>query len=193
MRGWLFFFLFAVLMISACQQDPAMPKPKGYFRIDFPEKKYQTYNADCPFSFDYPVYAKMTPDTDRNAQPCWSNLSFPQFNGKLHLTYHQVHSKDDFQKLTEYARELAFKHTVKANSIDQKVISFPDRKVFGICYFIEGNTASSVQFFLTDSTKNYFRGALYFYERPQYDSIAPVVNFIKKDIDVMIKSFRWKK
>ncbi len=192
MRYRLFFLLMLVLLGAACHNDSYTPKPKGYFRIDFPEKKYQHYVSSCPFSFDYPVYANISADTEKNAQPCWSNLSFPAFNGKIHLTYHEVHSKNEVVKLTEYARELAFKHTVKANSIDQKLINFPDKKVYGVCYLIQGNTASSVQFFLTDSAKHYFRGALYFYERPQYDSIAPVVNFIKKDIDVMIRSFHWK-
>ena len=179
-------------LLTSCTGEVATPKPRGYFNIEFPEKKYQTYTRGCPFTFDYPVYAQMQPDKDRGAQPCWNNLNFGRFNGRLHLTYHPVHSATEFTKLVEYARELAFKHTVKANAIDQKLINYPEQKVYGVYYAIEGNTASSVQFFLTDSVHNYFRGALYFNERPQADSIAPVVKFIKKDIDVMISSFRWK-
>jgi gliding motility-associated lipoprotein GldD len=181
-----------LLFLSACRENTPTPKPRGYFNIELPAKKYQAYAGDCPFTFDYPVYAQMVPDRDKNAQPCWNNLVFPQFNGRLHLTYHQIHSEKEFTRLVEYARELAFKHTIKANAIDQKLVNFPDRKVYGIYYAIDGNAASSVQFFLTDSAKNYFRAALYFNERPQYDSIEPVVNFIKKDVDVMINSFRWK-
>jgi gliding motility-associated lipoprotein GldD len=193
MKSIIVYLSFVITFLTACSGDPVpTPKPRGYFNIDLPEKKYQTYAADCAFTFDYPVYGKVEPDRDKNAQPCWNNLVFPQFNGRLHLTYHKIDSKKHFTQLVEYARELAFKHTVKANSIDQKLISFPDKKVYGVYYAIDGNTASSVQFFLTDSVKNYFRGALYFNERPQYDSIQPVVNFVKKDIDVMINSFRWK-
>ena len=179
-------------VLASCTTKVATPKPRGYFNIEFPDKKYQTYTGGCPFTFDYPVYAQMQPDKDRDAQPCWNNLNFPQFNGRLHLTYHPVASKAEFAKLVEYARELAFKHTVKANAIDQKLINYPEKNVYGVYYAIEGNTASSVQFFLTDSVRHYFRGALYFNERPQADSIAPVVKFIKKDIDVMIGSFKWK-
>jgi gliding motility-associated lipoprotein GldD len=193
MKSIIVYLSFVITFLTACSGDPVpTPKPRGYFNIDLPEKKYQTYAGDCDFTFDYPVYGKVEPDRDKNAQPCWNNLVFPQFNGRLHLTYHKIDSKKHFTQLVEYARELAFKHTVKANSIDQKLISFPDKKVYGVYYAIDGNTASSVQFFLTDSVKNYFRGALYFNERPQYDSIQPVVNFVKKDIDVMINSFRWK-
>ena len=92
----------------------------------------------------------------------------------------------------EDARTFAFKHTVKATSIDEGVISYSDRKVYGIYYTIDGNAASSAQFFLTDSTKNYLRGALYFNTEPRLDSIQPVLTFVKKDMEVLIKSFRWK-
>ena len=95
--------------------------------------------------------------------------------------------------MTENARSLAMKHTIKADAIDQKMINYPDKKVYGVFYAIEGNTASSVQFFLTDSTSRYLRGALYFNERPQYDSIQPVIKFIKQDIDKLIETFEWKK
>ncbi|RZJ81738.1 MAG: gliding motility lipoprotein GldD [Flavobacterium sp.] len=192
MKRW-FPLSLLVLILTACTGESTnTPKPKGYFRIKFPEKKYQTYNANCAFTFEYPVYSNMVVDTDKNAQPCWNNLNFPQFNGQLHLTYHGVFSAEGYNKMTELARELAMKHTVKASAIDQKLINYPDRKVYGVYYTIEGNTASSVQFFLTDSAKHYFRGALYFNERPQYDSIQPVVKFIKQDIDKLIETFRWK-
>lgn len=193
MKKYILLFSVVIICLLACTgNQPATPKPKGYFRINFPEKAYRTFNSDCPFTFEYPVYAVMSKDTDRNAQPCWNNLSFPQFNGNLHLTYHGVFSKVDYDKMTEAARTLAMKHTIRANAIDQKLINYPERKVYGIYYAIEGNTASSVQFFLTDSAKHYFRGALYFNERPQYDSIQPVVKFIKKDIDRIIETFKWK-
>jgi gliding motility-associated lipoprotein GldD len=184
-------FVFCLFLIC-CTQDYS-PKPRGYFSIKFPEKKYQTYTGDCPYNFDFPVYASVAPDTNSDAKPCWLDISFPEFNGKIHLSYQPVSSREQFNQLVEDARTFAFKHTVKATAIDEGLISYPDKKVYGVYYSIEGNTASSVQFFLTDSTKNYLRGALYFNEKPRLDSIQPVLDFIKKDIDVMIKSFKWKK
>lgn len=185
-------FLF-ICLASACNNESYVPKPRGYFNIKFPKKEYLNYDEGCPFSFEYPKYAAMEADQERGAGNCWNNLSFPQFNARLHLTYYDISSAKEYYGLVEDARTLAFKHTVKANAIDQKLINFPERKVYGVYYAIEGNTASSVQFFLTDSAKHYFRGALYFNERPQYDSIAPVVSFIKKDIERMIDTFKWKK
>jgi gliding motility-associated lipoprotein GldD len=186
----IYMLLFVCFLQASCSNDYS-PKPHGYFKIDLPEKKYQAYSGDCPYSFDYPVYAQVLPDTERDAMPCFLNISFPQFNGKIHLSYQPVTSETQFNKLVEDARTFAFKHTVKATAIDEGVISYPEKKVYGIYYAIDGNTASAVQFFLTDSTKNYIRGALYFNEKPRLDSIQPVLDFIKKDIDVMIKSFKW--
>ena len=176
--------------LSSCGNDYS-PKPRGYFRIEFPKKEYQDYNSSCPFTFQYPKYAEVLPDDTRDARPCWLNINYAQFNGKIHLSYHPVTSRKVFDELIEDSRTFAFKHTVKATGIDEGRISFPDKKVYGIYYTIQGNTASSVQFFLTDSTKNYLRAALYFDETPRIDSLKPVLDFVKKDIDVMIKTFRW--
>jgi gliding motility-associated lipoprotein GldD len=132
------------------------------------------------------------PDKKANAKPCWINVQFPQFNGTLHLSYQPILSKKEFDEMIEDAHKLSFKHTVKATSIDQGVINYPEQKVYGIYYTIDGNAASSVQFFLTDSTRNYIRGALYFNNEPRLDSIQPVLTFVKQDVNVLIKSFRWR-
>ncbi|GAC1303703.1 MAG: gliding motility lipoprotein GldD [Mucilaginibacter sp.] len=183
----------ALLLFASCSGNhDYSPKPRGYFRIDFPKKEYQTYEGGCPFTFEYPKYAVIEPDKAAKAKPCWLNMQFPQFDGTLHLSYEHILSKKEFNELIEDAHKLSFKHTVKASSIDQGSIRYPDRKVYGIYYSIEGNAASSIQFYLTDSTRNYIRGALYFNTEPRLDSIQPVLTFVKKDVDMMIKSLRWK-
>jgi gliding motility-associated lipoprotein GldD len=188
-----FLIVFVALVWSSCnQKQVSTPKPKGFFRIVFPQKSYQTFQDNCPFTFKYPSYASVEQDSDFAAPKCWKNLNFKRFNGKIHLTYYDVNSANTFNEMVENARTLAMKHTIKADAIDQRIIRFPDKKVYGIYYSIDGNTASSVQFFLTDSSKHYLRAALYFNERPAYDSIKPVIQFIKQDIDTLIASFRWK-
>lgn len=191
LKNFLVLVLLAIFASCSGNHDYS-PKPRGYFRIVFPKKEYQNYNASCPFTFVYPKYAYIEPDRHPDAKPCWLNMQFPQFNGTLHLSYEHIQSKKEFNELVEDAHKLSFKHTVKATSIDEGVISYPDRKIYGIYYTIDGNAASSVQFYLTDSTRNYIRGALYFNTEPRLDSIKPVLTFVKKDVDVMIKSFRWK-
>lgn len=183
---------FFVLLLGACGHTYT-PKPRGYFRIEFPEKSYQTYQKEAPYRFDFPSYAQVEPDTRANAKPYWADVVYPQFNARLHLSYQAISSLKTLNELSEDARTFAFKHTVKATAIEEAVIAFPEKRLYGIYYTIDGNTASSVQFYLTDSSKNYLRAALYFNEQPRIDSIKPVLNFIKKDIDVFIKTFRWKK
>src|SRR5690606_2985900 len=158
------------------------PKPRGYFRIEFPEKTYHTFAPGCPFTVRIPTYAMMEPDRSADARPCWMDLSFPQFNARIHLSYMPVTGPDNFNELVEDARTFAFNHTVKATAIDQQRISRPDAHVHGLKYEIKGNTASNIQFFVTDSTHHYLRGALYFNEKPRLDSIRPVLDFIKTDI-----------
>lgn len=184
--------IFALLSTACQNNNNYSPKPKGFFRIAYPKKAYRQFVSTSPFTFKYPVYAKMEMDLNPGAKKDWYNLHFSRFNGFLHLTYYDVSGSKEYNEMVEDARKLAFKHTIKATAIDQKIINYPDRKVYGVYYAIEGNTASSVQFFLTDSAKHYFRGALYFNERPQYDSIEPVVKFIKTDIDTLIATFKWK-
>ena len=190
-RNFLFSLFSICILLYSCAGDYS-PKPRSYFKIDLPEKKYQLYTSDCPYSFDFPVYAQILPAKNREAKPCWIDVHYPQFNGRIHLSYQSFSSREQFDQLVEDARTFAFKHTVKATAIDEAMISYPQKKVYGIYYSIDGNTASSVQFFLTDSTKNYLRGALYFNEQPRLDSIQPVLDFIKKDIDQMIKTFKWE-
>ncbi|RYE42217.1 MAG: gliding motility lipoprotein GldD [Sphingobacteriales bacterium] len=193
MKGQIIFAFFLFFIVSSsCTNSNYSPKPRGYFNIELPEKAYKHFDTSCPFTFDYPVYANVMADNGKDTQPCWYSLSFARFNARLHMTYYGVGSENEYYALVEDARTLAFKHTVKANAIDQKIINYPDKKLYGIYYAIEGNTASSVQFFLTDSVGHYFRAALYFNEKPQYDSIQPVVTFIKEDIDRMIDTFKWK-
>lgn len=185
-------FIAGCFAIISCDQTYT-PKPRGYHRIDFPEKAYKHFDEGCKYSFDIPVYANVSDDKSIDARPCWINVNYPQFNGKLHISYHDINGdKKKFIKLTEESRGLVFKHTIKATAIDESVISDKANKVYGTYYTIDGNAASSIQFYLTDSTQHFLRAALYFSSEPKLDSIQPVLNFIKKDVEVMIKSFKWK-
>ncbi len=178
------------LVISGCTYDYT-PKPRGFFRIGLPPKKYQAYDpAECPYSFDLPVYARVVPDNRRFAEPCWSDIEFPAFNAVINLSYKPL--ENNLNKYIEDSRTLVYKHTVKADAIDEKVVSHPDNHVYGLLYDIGGDAASSVQFYLTDSTHHFLRGALYFNVAPQHDSLAPVISFISDDIIRMITTLRWK-
>lgn len=196
MRFFLFFLCLlstVVCILPSCGDDEdetIAPKPRAYFRLAFPEKKYVAYDSTCPFSFEIPTYTKIEKDKNYRAEPCWLNMEFPSMNGTLHLTYHEV--KNNINEYLNETNELASKHQIKASGIEEKLVSKDSSKVYGLIYEIGGNAASSIQFFLTDSTHHFIRGALYFNVAPNTDSIAPVIDFVRKDIYHMIDTFEWK-
>jgi gliding motility-associated lipoprotein GldD len=180
-------FLF-LLSSCSCNQDYT-PRPKGYFRIELPEKKYSRYTDPlCPYSFDLPSYATVTPYHDSVAQPCWKYIRFGRFNGEIFFSYKQ--SKENISRFMEESRDLAYKHTVKADVIDESVFSIPG-KSYGMVYDIGGQAASPLQFFITDSIQHFIRGALYFNVPPQPDSLEPVINFIREDVIQLMQSLEW--
>ena len=170
--------------------DVFIPKPKGYPRISFAEKSYKLYDSICPYSFEIPVYSYVDNDKHLGADPCWLNINFPKYRAKVHLSYKPV--MNNLDTVLEQSRDFAVKHQVKSTGIDETVIIRDSARVFGLVYDISGNTASNVQFYLTDSTHHFMRGALYFDAVPNIDSLKIVVDYLRKDIVHMIQTFRWK-
>lgn len=179
-----------LLAIGGCQEKEFYPKPRGYFRIALPEKAYQPLDSNLAYRFDYPVYAKPESDPITKHNPNWINLSFPQFKGRIHLSYKKVDG--NLGRLIDDSHEMVNKHIPKANSINSRVFANDSAQVYGLVYDIKGTGAATpVQFYLTDSIQHFVRGALYFETRPNNDSLAPVIDFIDKDITKMIETFQW--
>lgn len=176
------------LSMFSCNNS-SVPKPRGHFRIDLPAKEYIRFDSICPFTFEYPVYSliKQEPGMD---EYCWFNIEFPDYKGKLHLSYMDV--SNNLKLLTDDAHKLAYKHSVKADAIEEKLWINDEKSVYGIIYLISGDAASSVQFFVTDSLSHYLRGSLYFDAQPDKDSLAPVIQFFREDIVHLIETLEWK-
>lgn len=180
-----------IFLAASCKND-YIPKPRGYFRIAFQEKSYHQFDsAGMPYRFDIPDYGKIVPDNDRITEPFWVNLKIPAHKAEVHLSYKKIDHNLD--KLTEDSRALAYKHTIKADAINERVYANPEKKVYGTIYLIDGNAASPLQFYLTDSTRNFLRGALYIREIPNIDSLRPVIDYLTPDIIRLIESTEWKK
>jgi gliding motility-associated lipoprotein GldD len=182
-------FFIILIFLSSCG-DVSIPKPHGYIRTDYPEKKYQTFDTNYPYKFKYPVYSKIENDSTPNAEKYWANIIFPSFNAKIYISYKKING--NLSNFEEDTRKLAYKHSIKADAINSQVWNNPQKKVYGVLYEIKGDVASQIQFYLTDSTTNFIRAAFYFNAIPNKDSLAPALEFIRKDIDVMIESFEWK-
>ena len=184
------FTILCFIVLAACKND-YYPKPKGYFRIDLPEKEYIKFDSSFPYSFEYPVYAKVLPENHPQAEKYWINIIYPQFNGTLYLSYKSIDT--NLNKYLEDTRTMVMKHIPKASSIENQQYQNDISKVYGLTYTISGVAAASpYQFYLTDSTDHFVRGALYFNTVPNNDSLAPVIAFLKEDIQHMIETFEWK-
>jgi len=183
------FILAVTAGFYSCGSDP-IPKPTAYYRIDLPEKEYREVDSiPFPFSFELPKYAQVNLERSRK-DPNFLNIDYPRYAARLHLSYKAIDTNAN--QLLEDARSLVYKHVVKAQDIQENLVINQDERVYGTYYEIEGNAASGAQFYLTDSTKHFIRGALYFSVEPNYDSLAPVQDFLKEDIERMIESFRWE-
>ena len=185
-----YFFALILVLTFSCHQD-YVPKPHGYFRIDFQKKAYHSFDSIAlPYKFDIPDYGKALPDHDRLAEPYWINLKVPAHKAEVHISYKKV--EKNLVKLLEDSRTLAYKHSIKADAINERIFINPEKKVYGTIYMIDGNAASPLQFYLTDSTKNFLRGALYIREVPNIDSLRPVIDFLTPDVIRLIETTEWK-
>ena len=190
------FILFAVLVIvgiaiSCDRQSGYLPKPRGYFRIDLPEKSYNTVDTIERYSFECPQYALVTPDPYSPDEKNWINIEMPAFNGSIHLTHKPVNG--NLGEYLEDVHTMVTKHLQKANGVRDSLIFNEEHRVYGLFIEMDGKgVATPMQFYLTDSTRNFVRGALYFNFVPDNDSMQPVINFIRADIDHLIETFEWK-
>ena len=192
MKKIVFCILLAVCAQACQERDIKVPKQRGYFRIDLPERNYVAFaEKSFPYAFKIPSYAKVENDSDAGAEPYWVNVQFPSMKATVHVSYRQLN--ENLDKAVEDAHYLAFKHEVRADAINTKEFHYDEKNVHGLLFDIKGDAASVLQFCVTDSTKNFVRGALYFNVPPNKDSLAPVVDFIREDIIEMISSFEWQK
>lgn len=188
--------LLLIFLFQACEDEIYSPKPRGFPKVEFPEKTYVPFTVDyCRFTFEQPVYSVVQQDTlffdEKPVHPCWFDLYIPDFDARVHCSYYPIDEKNTFDKLTSDAFTMANKHNLKANYIDDLVIKKPDG-TGGIVFNLEGPVASPFQFYLTDSTTHFLRGALYFNTQSRPDSLKPVVEFVKTDIMHLINTFEWQ-
>ncbi|MFZ9660400.1 MAG: hypothetical protein ACO29O_00870 [Chitinophagaceae bacterium] len=205
--------VFICLLLLSCN-SPFTPKPRGYYNIDFPSHTYQKFQEEgYPYSFEYPTYGKVVKDTsffDENPDnPYWINIDFPQFKGRIYISYKTIGGssvykiktengykdslvKNTFEGLRDEAFRMTYKHTLKASSIDDSLFR-TSNGISGVYFKVGGNAATAKQFFVTDSIRHFLRGALYFDASPNSDSLKPVNDFLQEDMIHMIQTLQWKK
>ena len=189
-----FVFFICSLIIISCN-SPYIPKKKGYEKISFPEKKYQIFNdVNAPYTFEYPVYAqidrKINYFGNYEQTKGWLNINFPSNNATIYVSYSDIKA-NKLDLLIKDAYTFANNHNIKANLIEDSLFT-TQNGINGVFFHIGGDVATNYQFFLTDSTHHFFRGALYFDSTPNEDSLAPINAFLFKDLTHLVNTFRWK-
>ncbi|MEI6753526.1 MAG: gliding motility lipoprotein GldD [Paludibacter sp.] len=181
---------FLALLLFACGKTP-VPRPYGYFRVSLPQHTYRIIDTlNLPYKFELSKNAVLV-SREVKGENYWVDLYYPKLNAGIYCSYKPL--KGNLIDLVEDTRKIVYKHSVKADGIGEKVYNHKENNVHGILYDLRGNTASNVQFILTDSVKHFFRGALYFNNVPNKDSIAPMSDYIREDIMHLMETFEWKK
>jgi gliding motility-associated lipoprotein GldD len=178
-----------VIMVS-CDQN-YLPKPIGYNRLDLPPASYRPLPDSLPYYFEYSVHATLIDDTSAINERYWIELYYPSIKANIHLTYKSIKSKQFLKEFLDDAYTLTSKHQIKAYAINEAITKTPSGKTAVIAE-LEGEVPSQFQFTMTDSSKNFIRGALYFNTRVKNDSLAPAIEYMKKDIMHLINTFEWR-
>lgn len=185
-----------LLALTACRPEQFSPRPRGYARIDTPRAHtYQVFDRPgFPYRFEYPTYATISSDSAVLAMnpdnPYWMNIDFPTLGGSLYISYKNIPSRHTLDTLLEDAHVMTYFHTKKADYINAPVFHTPNG-VHGVMFDVGGDAASAYQFFATDSSKHFVRGALYFNLSPNSDSMRPLTQFLRADIEHMLQTLEW--
>lgn len=191
MNKYTIFIVIGLISIAACKPD-FMPKPRGFNRIVLPENEFYSLPDSFPYQFEYSKYAQILKDSSWIAEPYWIDLYYPEFKASIQLSYKPV--KNDVELLKEYlatAYKLTSKHQVKAYAIDEAIMKTNLGKTAVLAH-LSGEVPSQYQFFTTDSVNHFLRGALYFNTATQNDSLAPVIEFVRKDIVHLLNTLYWE-
>lgn len=174
----------SLLLFTSCKDD-VLPKPPSQLRLEYPEAEYAAFENHCPLTFD--MNAEAIIKEDKN---CGFEITYPKMKATVYLTYKTVNG--DIEKLLRDAQKLTYEHVIKADDILEQPYLNPEKKVYGMFYQVDGNAATNAQFYVTDSTKHFVTGSVYFYAKPNFDSIMPAADYIKNDMQRIMETIRWK-
>jgi gliding motility-associated lipoprotein GldD len=180
------FFLFTIIFMTiiGCK-DEVLPKPKSYLSLNYPEPKYAQFDQTCGYSFNYNTIGKVVQEENCNVK-----IEYPKLKATVYLNYKPVNKNIDL--LLRDAQKLTYEHVIKADGILEQPYVNEFKKSFGMFYEVGGNAASQSQFYLTDSTKHFLVGSVYFYAKPNYDSVLPAAEYVKNDLRILMESLKWK-
>lgn len=177
--------LLSVFMLISCKDD-VLPKPTGQLRLDYPTAKYQAFDKNCPFSFELNSKAVV-----KDKGNCNYELNYPEMKATIYLSYKPV--SNNINVLLRDAQKLTYEHVIKADDISEQPYVNAGNKVYGMFYQVSGNAATNAQFYATDSIRHFVDCSVYFYAKPNFDSVMPAVDYVKNDMRRLMETLKWKK
>lgn len=175
--------IFLLCCLHSCKEN-VLPKPNAYLRLDFPQAEYTDWEENCSYSFESNTKSKINKGDD-----CSLVVDYPMMKGSIYITYKKIDG--NLNQLLTDAQKLSYEHVVKADNISEQPFINEDKRVYGMFYEVSGNAASQSQFYATDSLEHFVTGSLYFYAKPNYDSIYPAAIYLQKDIRRIMESLKW--
>jgi gliding motility-associated lipoprotein GldD len=175
--------LVAITMLS-CKKE-ALPKPASHLRLDYTEANYTQFESPCHYTFEMNSDAII-----KGEKECGFTIHYPKMKATIYLSYKTVNG--NINKLLRDAQKLTYEHVIKADDIVEQPYLNPQQKVYGMFYQVDGNAATNSQFYATDSTKHFVTGSIYFYAKPNFDSIMPAASYIKNDMQRLLETLKWK-
>jgi len=171
--------------VFGCKKE-VLPKPSSHLRLDYPEAEYVHFENNCPFGFDMNADAVIKGKSD-----CSFEINYPKMKATIYISYKPVNNNINI--LLRDAQKLTYEHVIKADDILEQPFINKDHKVYGMFYQVNGNAATNAQFYVTDSTKHFIDCSVYFYAKPNFDSVMPAASYIKNDMRALMETLKWKK
>ena len=175
---------FLMLSIVGCKNE-VFPKPSSQLRLDYTEAEYVHFENDCPFTFSMNSEAVIKAKSDCNFE-----IHYPKMKATVYISYKPV--RNNINILLKDAQKLTYEHVIKADDILEQPFINNENKVYGMFYQVNGNAATNAQFYVTDSIKNFIDCSVYFYAKPNFDSVMPAASYVKNDMQQIMETLRWK-
>lgn len=185
--------LVLIIVCVSCESEHT-PKPRAFLRLEYPQPNFKVVKTSLPFSFEKNELANNLTDIKiaRDNKSIGITITYPTLKGTIYLTYKQV-TETNLEPYLLDAQNITQKHTQKADAITEQPYINDLNKVYGMFYEVGGDAASQSQFYVTDSTNHFVTGSLYFYAKPNYDSILPAAHYLKRDIQHLMETIKWNK
>ncbi|RDI11887.1 gliding motility lipoprotein GldD [Flavobacterium sp. AG291] len=181
-----FISMIAIAVMAVSCGGETLPKPEAYLRLDYPMGKYVALDQPCPYTFGYNSMAQLKPGKDCSSL----EIHYPKMKATIYLNYKPING--NLEELLRDAQTLTYKQVVKADDIREQPYINPEKKSYGMFYEVGGNAATNAQFYVTDSLNHFLAGSVYFYAKPNFDSIMPAASYLRDDMRNIMETVKWK-